>query len=99
MQDAVATARILAQPLREGTISDHDVAAVQRRRTVPTVATQMAQRVLHRGLTRVMESNGDFRVPMPIAAAFRVFPKLTALPARLLGVGVLRERPPIEACR
>lgn len=99
VQDAVAAARILARPLREGTISDHDVAAVQRRRTVPTVATQMVQRVMHRGLTRVMQASGEFRVPMPVASAFRLFPKLTTLPARLLGVGVLRERPPVEACR
>ena len=98
VQDAVATARILARPLRDRTISDHDVAAVQRRRTIPTVATQMVQRVLHRGLIRVMEANADFRLPMPVASAFRLVPKLTTVPARLLGVGVLRERPPVEAC-
>ncbi len=99
VQDAVAAARILALPLREGTISDHDVAAVQRRRTIPTVATQMVQRIMHRGLFRVMQTNAEFRLPVLAAAAFRLFPKLTTLPARLLGVGVLRERPPIEACR
>ena len=48
--DAVAAAGILAQPLRTKTLTSKHLAAVRRRRIVPTVATQSVQRVLHRFL-------------------------------------------------
>ncbi|PQZ85973.1 hypothetical protein CQ016_11680 [Arthrobacter sp. MYb222] len=37
----------------------------------------------------IVEFRAEFRLPMPIAAAFRLPPKQTELPGRLLGVGVL----------
>src|SRR5436309_1618839 len=40
IQDAVATARLLAGPLRAGRVTDADLARVRRRRRWPTVATQ-----------------------------------------------------------
>ena len=43
VQDAVAAANRLAQPLRNGTINEGDLAAVQRRRMFPTRATQRLQ--------------------------------------------------------
>src|SRR5205085_6505916 len=40
IQDAVAAANILAQPLRDGRLADAHLAAVQQRRTLPTRLTQ-----------------------------------------------------------
>ncbi|TMR94250.1 FAD-dependent oxidoreductase [Nonomuraea basaltis] len=50
IQDAVATARLLAEPLRRGTVTKRDLAMVRRRRWMPTVILQRAQRLLHRVL-------------------------------------------------
>src|SRR2546422_10547373 len=43
IQDAVATANILAEPLRSGTLSLDDLKAVQKRRDWPTRVTQRLQ--------------------------------------------------------
>src|ERR1700682_3364357 len=43
IQDAVAAANILALPLRDGRLTDADLEAVQRRRTLPTRLTQGMQ--------------------------------------------------------
>ncbi|PRC50348.1 hypothetical protein C6A85_69930, partial [Mycobacterium sp. ITM-2017-0098] len=43
IQDGVAAARLLAEPLRRGTVSDRVLAAVRRRRVVPTAVTQALQ--------------------------------------------------------
>ncbi|WP_404285307.1 FAD-dependent oxidoreductase [Glutamicibacter arilaitensis] len=99
VQDAVAAARILAEPLKAGTISDRDVAAVQYRRILPTILVQSAQRIMHLGLQRLMNTSSDVLLPVPIAKILRAFPKLASIPARLLGVGILRERPPEAAKR
>ncbi|QIV85691.1 FAD-dependent oxidoreductase [Glutamicibacter mishrai] len=99
VQDAVATARLLAEPLRESKLTEQHLAKVQFRRTVPTLVVQGMQRVMHRGLKQVLKVKGEIILPDPIAMIFRRFPRLSAVPARLLGVGVLRERPPARARR
>src|SRR5271166_1816820 len=45
--DAVATARILAGPLRAGRVSTRQLARVQVRRWLPTAILQAAQRMIH----------------------------------------------------
>ncbi|UXN30934.1 FAD-dependent oxidoreductase [Glutamicibacter sp. M10] len=99
VQDAVATARILAEPLRKWTISDRDVQRVQKRRIVPTIIVQSVQRIMHRGLRRIMRSNEEVTLPLPVAVLLRHFPKLASVPARLLGVGVIQEHSPLAARR
>ena len=49
VQDAVAAATILAEPLRQHRVTDRDLAAVRRRRVFPTAVTQTVQRVLQSG--------------------------------------------------
>jgi 2-polyprenyl-6-methoxyphenol hydroxylase-like FAD-dependent oxidoreductase len=94
IQDAVAAARILAAPLREGRVSRRDLARVQVRRTLPTVLTQRAQRfVQDRVLSRIISGQASGRAPL----AFRVFdrvPALRAVPAWVIGHGVLPEHAP-----
>ncbi|WP_309067348.1 FAD-dependent oxidoreductase [Microbacterium sp.] len=99
VQDGVAAARLLAGPLRTGRMSDDRVAAVQRRRVVPTAVTQFAQRIAHRGLRRAFRVGWTPVVPMPLARLLRVLPGLAAIPARLIGVGALPEHAPDFARR
>ena len=97
--DAVAAAGILAQPLRGGRLTTHDLAKVRRRRVVSTVVTQTVQRVLHRQLLgRVLEGHQ----PNPPAALLKLLeraPQLTAVPAYIVGVGLLPQHAPEFARR
>jgi len=92
--DAVAAADRLAKPLTAGRLTDKDLAAVRRRRIVPTVATQTLQRVLHR---QVLASVLQGRQAAPPAALLKVverLPQLTAIPAYIVGVGLLPQHAP-----
>src|SRR6185436_902514 len=67
IQDAVAAANALAEPLRVGACSEADLAKVQRRRTLPMrviqfIQTQIQNRVLSRALA------GKERPKVPFAA-------------------------------
>ena len=97
--DAVAAAGVLAQPLRDGRLTTDDLAKVRRRRVVPTVVTQTVQRVLHRQLLgRVLEGHQ----PNPPAALLKLLeraPQLTAVPAYIVGVGLLPQHAPDFARR
>jgi 2-polyprenyl-6-methoxyphenol hydroxylase-like FAD-dependent oxidoreductase len=68
IQDAVAAANRLTEPLLEGRVSEADLAAVQRRREFPTRVTQAIQIVAHRGFARVFENPGPISAPWPVKA-------------------------------
>jgi 2-polyprenyl-6-methoxyphenol hydroxylase-like FAD-dependent oxidoreductase len=92
IQDAVASANILAAPLREDRLQDSDLAAVQARRLFPARATQAAQvflqnRIIAPSLAAV---GGQMEVPLVVRLMQR-FPVLRRLPARLMGLGVRPE--------
>jgi 2-polyprenyl-6-methoxyphenol hydroxylase-like FAD-dependent oxidoreductase len=77
VQDAVAAATRLAGPLRRGTVTQADLAAVRRRRVLPTVATQALQRLLHHGLVAPIIEGGEGGRPgggWPSCAVFRRCP-------------------------
>ncbi|WP_431709418.1 FAD-dependent oxidoreductase [Glutamicibacter uratoxydans] len=99
VQDAVCAARLLATPLATGHITDRDVAAVQRRRYLPTITIQSIQRIMHRGLRRILEQDTSLTLPAMVGTVLERVPWLSRIPARLLGVGLLRERPPQAARR
>ncbi|MGB5797067.1 MAG: FAD-dependent monooxygenase, partial [Mycolicibacter algericus] len=98
VQDAVAAATILAEPLRRGQVTGRDLAAVQRRRVFPTVVTQSVQRVLHRALTPILRGK-NLSPPAAFGAVIAKLPWLSAIPAYLVGVGVRPERAPSFARR
>lgn len=98
VQDAVAAATILADPLRRGRVTRKDLAAVHRRRVVPTVVTQTVQRVLHLGLDAILRG-GNLDPPAAFGALLRRLPWLSAIPAYVVGVGVRPERAPAFARR
>lgn len=91
IQDAVATANLLAEKLKAGTVTNSDLAAVQRRRTLPTQLTQWLQvQVQKRVITRALAAKGPLKVPLAIRA-FQRFRILRRIPARLVGVGIRPE--------
>jgi len=100
IQDAVAAANILAQPLRDRTLSDADLQAVQRRRSLPTRLTQgMQVAVQERVLDRVLGSDKPIAAPWPLRL-FNCLPWLARIPARLIGVGFRPEHvrsPPAQS--
>ncbi len=100
IQDAVAAANILAQPLRDATMTDADLEAVQRRRTLPTRLTQgMQVAVQERVLDRVLGADKPIAAPWPLRL-FNHLPWLARIPARLIGVGFRPEHvriPPAQS--
>lgn len=91
IQDAAAAARLLHQPLREHRVGESDLAAVQRRRRLPTTITQGLQRILHRQVMAPVMAGADIAPPGTLVRIVRRFPQLTAIPAYLVGTGVRPE--------
>jgi 2-polyprenyl-6-methoxyphenol hydroxylase-like FAD-dependent oxidoreductase len=91
VQDAIAAANILAEPLRAGSLGDDHLAAVERRRTLPTRLTQGMQVIVQeRVIDRVLDSDKPITAPWPIRL-FNTVPLLARIPARLIGMGVRPE--------
>ena len=92
VQDAVAAANILAEPLRKGGMVGDDVLAhVQARREFPTRVTQRIQLFMQERVIRnVLAGQGELEPPL-FLKLLRRFPMLRRLPARLLGLGVRPE--------
>ena len=91
IQDAVAAANILAEPLRRGAPSAADLQAVQRRRELPARVTQRAQVFIQeRVLFRTLKSGAPAKLPL-VARLLNTFPVLRRIPARLVGLGVRPE--------
>jgi len=87
IQDAVATANILGERLRQGTVDLSDLEAVQRRRTFPTRATQRMQLIVQNNvIRRVLVSTQPLRSPWPVRLLSR-WRFLQRIPARVIGVG------------
>jgi 2-polyprenyl-6-methoxyphenol hydroxylase-like FAD-dependent oxidoreductase len=98
IQDAVAAARLLAEPLARHAVTTADLAAVQRRRLLPTMLTQGLQRVLHRVLVDpVINGRRDGRTFRPWIMG--VVPMLRRVPAYLVGIGFRPEHAPDFARR
>ncbi len=78
VQDAVAAANRLAEPLRAGGLTDADLAAIQRRRAMPVHATQRAQFAIQNRLLAAM-LRGDQTIAAPAwTKLFSLFPMLRA---------------------
>ena len=91
IQDAVATANLLAGPLRAGQSTDALLARVQRRRTFPVRIIQGMQVTVHRGLKTIFRHSGPMRPPRMLRLAVRL-PGLKRLLARVIGLGIRGER-------
>lgn len=103
VQDAVAAARHLIEPLRGGTVGLRDVRGVQRRRLPTTVVTQALQRTAHAlFIAPVLQGRPPLGSPeraQRLARRVAGSRWMRRLPAYFIGYGALRERPPAVAVR
>jgi 2-polyprenyl-6-methoxyphenol hydroxylase-like FAD-dependent oxidoreductase len=91
IQDAVAAASLLADPLRRGPPSESELARVQRRRSPPARATQAIQVAIQkRVIDRVLAGDRPVRVGRAFKLIDRI-PVLQRVPAYVIGVGVRPE--------
>jgi len=93
IQDAVATANLLAAKLCDGTLADDDLDAVRRRRLWPTRVTQALQVQIQSNVLApvvVTGENAALEVPLPLRV-MNALPPLQRLFARVLGLGVRPE--------
>jgi 2-polyprenyl-6-methoxyphenol hydroxylase-like FAD-dependent oxidoreductase len=91
IQDAVAAANILAEPLRTGAVTLDHLARVQARRQWPTRVTQALQRFIqNRVITPVLAGTTQPKPPISVKL-FDWLPALRGIPARLIGIGVRPE--------
>jgi 2-polyprenyl-6-methoxyphenol hydroxylase-like FAD-dependent oxidoreductase len=92
IQDAVATANILAAKLKAGTLRDSDLDRVRQRRLFPAKVIQALQVAVHNRVLKPTVSGGahTLRVPWPLKMLDAV-PWLRRWPAQFLGLGVRPE--------
>ncbi len=86
IQDAVATANLLAEKLRNGPVSVDDLRQVQLRREWPTRLIQGMQVFIHRRVVTGRASGNKESLPF-IVRLLKWFPILRQLPARFIGIG------------
>ncbi len=91
IQDAVAAANILAEPLRAGRVTESHLMRVQARRMWPTRVTQAIQRAIqNRVISRVLAGAATTKPPAALKL-LEWFPALRGIPARVIGIGVRPE--------
>jgi len=84
IQDAVVTANVLTEPLKQGRLKLSDLAGVQRRREIPTRIIQKLQQVIQEQVvTKALKSDAPIQPP-----AIMQLPLVRQLPARIIGLGV-----------
>jgi 2-polyprenyl-6-methoxyphenol hydroxylase-like FAD-dependent oxidoreductase len=91
VHDAVAAANRLAGPLRQGTLSTRHLAAVQLRRILPTMVVQRGQRIIQDRFVSPLLAGRRSAGPPLALRALRRLPALQAIPARVVGIGLLPE--------
>jgi 2-polyprenyl-6-methoxyphenol hydroxylase-like FAD-dependent oxidoreductase len=91
VQDAVAAANILAEPLRRGTVTIDTLKQVQQRREFPTRVTQRLQIIMQNNLIGPALANKSKRPRAPLFMKMMQWPLLRRIPGRLLAYGVRPE--------
>ena len=87
IQDAVATANLLAEKLRRGPVDVDDLRKVQARRKWPTRLIQGMQIFIHRRVVTGRMS-GEKQTSLPfVLGLLKWFPILRQIPARFIGMG------------
>jgi 2-polyprenyl-6-methoxyphenol hydroxylase-like FAD-dependent oxidoreductase len=86
IQDAVATANLLAEKLQSGPVSVDDLRKVQERREWPTRLIQGMQVFIHRRIVTGRMSGRTESLPF-VVRLLKWFPVLRQVPARFIGIG------------
>jgi 2-polyprenyl-6-methoxyphenol hydroxylase-like FAD-dependent oxidoreductase len=87
IQDAVASANMLACKLLRGGVDEQDLAAVQRRRESAARLTQAIQLFIQRRIIGRVLTNGRAPFLHRLPALLRWLPFLPRIPGRLVGLG------------
>jgi 2-polyprenyl-6-methoxyphenol hydroxylase-like FAD-dependent oxidoreductase len=92
IQDAVATANLLAQKLKSETLQDEDLDSVRRRRLFPVKVIQGLQVAVHNRVLKpaVCGARRSLKVPWPLKL-LDSYAWLRRWPAQILGLGVRPE--------
>ena len=90
IQDAVAAATLLAEPLREQRVTEADLAFVQMRREFPTRVTQGLQALAHKNFELIFRNSGRAKAPWQLKVAVQI-PGIQRVMGRVIGVGVRPE--------
>jgi len=88
IQDAVAAANVLAEPLRAGRVELRHLRAVQRRRELPIRILQGLQSLAHRRIVAPAVGGGGLPSPPPPVRALLGLRIVRNLPARIIGFGI-----------
>ncbi|KLO30276.1 FAD-dependent oxidoreductase [Mycobacterium haemophilum] len=96
--DAVAAARMLADPLRAGRVTTGQLARVQMRRWIPTAILQAAQRMIHTNVVAVAVAGADRQPPRGVRLVSRTL-ALRRFVGYLVAIGPLPEHVPTYARR
>jgi 2-polyprenyl-6-methoxyphenol hydroxylase-like FAD-dependent oxidoreductase len=92
VQDAVATANLLAAKLASGRPTEDELNAVQRHREFPVRITQRMQVVVQNNIISVALKPGDAPIKPPLVARIiNAVPWLQGITARFIGLGVRPE--------
>jgi 2-polyprenyl-6-methoxyphenol hydroxylase-like FAD-dependent oxidoreductase len=97
--DAVAAARALAGPLRDGSVSTRQLARVQARRWLPAALIQSVQRVIHTRVIAVAVSAGQPTKPPLLVRIANKVPALRTAAGYAVAIGPLPEHVPEFARR
>jgi 2-polyprenyl-6-methoxyphenol hydroxylase-like FAD-dependent oxidoreductase len=91
IQDAVATANILAAKLQHGMVTEADLDAVRARRMFPVRVVQAVQlQVQNRMIRPALQGATDIKAPL-LVRVLNAVPALQGLVARFVGLGVRPE--------
>ena len=92
VQDAVATANLLASKLEHGCPSEDELDAVRRRREFPVRMTQRMQVVVQNNIVNAALKPGNQPLKVPfVMGAVTAIPWLQGITARFIGLGVRPE--------
>jgi 2-polyprenyl-6-methoxyphenol hydroxylase-like FAD-dependent oxidoreductase len=90
VQDAVASANILAEPLLRGAVTIGTLNDIQQRREFPTRVTQRVQIVMQNNLIGPALQGGK-RPKAPLLIKMLQWPLLRRIPGRVLALGIRPE--------
>jgi 2-polyprenyl-6-methoxyphenol hydroxylase-like FAD-dependent oxidoreductase len=90
LQDAVAAANLLAEPLRTRTLADHHLQSVQQRRIQVVRRTQRVQAAAHRIMNKALHHEGPMKTPLALRIATSI-PGFQHLAGRFVGLGLQPE--------
>jgi 2-polyprenyl-6-methoxyphenol hydroxylase-like FAD-dependent oxidoreductase len=100
IQDAVAAANILAEPLSRQNVTTEHLAALQNRRMWPTRWTQTLQIQAHKRVVEPVLRGQVTFAKLPLAIRLlNGYPALRRIPARLIGMGLRPEHVKSPAIR